>query len=83
MSRGRARPQLLRVEQTRSKLVLPAPWRSARSWSMLKGSKGSRLMMGWTAPPSLIEFVRQRHRGETVGIDDETMVVPHQCLLAS
>ena len=29
MSRGRARPQLLRVEQIRSKLVfgMPAPWR--------------------------------------------------------
>jgi hypothetical protein len=29
MSRGRARPQLLRVEQTRSELVfgMPAPWR--------------------------------------------------------
>ena len=50
MSRGRARPQLLRVEQTLFSecplLGAPCPFIGP----ILKGSKGSRLM-GWTGAP--------------------------------
>jgi hypothetical protein len=63
MSRGRARPQLLRVEQTRSELVFGMP---APGCPILKGGEGSRLM-GWTVPRSLIEFVRPGRWRRTEG----------------